>query len=109
MLNEKNNLNKNYIDNESAEALSPEMKKIWNEMFECRNELETILRSKDLLIGRGYGSATCDVPLAAYILAKASESSDAYTYNFKGDASIDTEIIEAVENTKIETLWSELT
>lgn len=108
MLNEKINLNKNYIDNESAEALSPEMKKIWNEMFECRNELETILRSKDLLIGRGYGSATCDVPLAAYILAKASESSDAYTYNFKGDASIDTEIIEAVENTKIEYLWSEL-
>lgn len=108
MLNERINLNKNYIDNEVAETLSPELKKVWDEMHECRSELETILKSKDLLIGRGYGSATYDVPLAAYMLGKASESSDPYTYNFKDDVSIDAEIIEVVSNTKIESLWSEL-
>lgn len=108
MLNERINLNKNYIDNEVAESLSPELKKVWDEMYECRSELETILKSKDLLIGRGDGSATYDVPLAAYMLIKASESSDPYTYNFKDDVSIDAEIIEVVSNTKIESLWSEL-
>lgn len=108
MLNERINLNKNYIDNEVAESLSPELKKVWDEMYECRSELETILKSKNLLIGREYGSATYDVPLAAYMLSKASESSDPYTYNFKDDVSIDAEIIEVVSNTNIESLWSEL-
>ena len=46
LLNEINEVKGNFIDNETANQLTPELKAVWDEIFVCKNEIELILRSK---------------------------------------------------------------
>ena len=45
MLNEINEVKCNFIDNETANQLTPDLKAVWDEIFVCKDEIELILRS----------------------------------------------------------------
>ena len=42
LLNEINEVKGNFIDNETANQLTPELKAVWDEIFVCKNEIELI-------------------------------------------------------------------
>lgn len=54
MLNEINEVKGNFIDNETANQLTPELKAVWDEIFVCKDEIELILRSKTSMAGKGF-------------------------------------------------------
>ena len=97
-----------YIDNELAEQLSPDLKKIWDEMFVCRNEIETILQSKASMAGKGFFGLVGDVSVAAYILAKACEYSDPSKYYFEVDENLDEDIKNLAKASNLVAHWDEL-
>lgn len=56
LLNEINEVKGNFIDNETANQLTPELKAVWDEIFVCKNEIELILRSKTSMAGKDFWS-----------------------------------------------------
>lgn len=108
MFKEMNESKGYYIDNELAEQLSPDLKKVWDEMFVCRNEIEAILQSKASMAGKGYFGLVGDVPVAAYILARASEYNDPSKYDFEVDESLDEDIKNLAEVSNLAAHWDEL-
>lgn len=67
LLNEINEVKGNFIDNETANQLTPELKAVWDEIFVCKNEIELILRSKTSMAGKGFFGVFGDVTVAAYL------------------------------------------
>ena len=65
LLNEINEVKGNFIDNETANQLTPELKAVWDEIFVCKNEIELILRSKASMTGKGFFGVIGDVTVAA--------------------------------------------
>lgn len=110
LLNEIKSLNGNYIDNENVMELSPELKAIWDEMFICKNEIETILRKKNSVAGKGFWGFNADLPVTAYLLAKSFELSfeDRVVFGNITRVESDLDIISLAERNNIETVWMEL-
>ena len=108
MLNEINEVKGNFIDNETANQLTPELKAVWDEIFVCKNEIELILRSKTSMAGKGFFGVFGDVTVAAYLLAKSFDCSAHATYSFEEDARIDADIKKVAEDFYISENWKEL-
>ena len=108
MLNEINEVKGNFIDNETANQLTPELKAVWDEIFVCKNEIELILRSKTSMAGKGFFGVFGDVTVAAYLLAKSFDCSAHATYSFEEDARIDVDIKKVAEDFYISENWKEL-
>ena len=83
LLNEINEVKGNFIDNETANQLTPELKAVWDEIFVCKNEIELILRSKASMTGKGFFGVIGDVTVAAYLLAKSFDCNVHATYSFE--------------------------
>lgn len=99
-----------YLDNENVQKLTPEQRAIWNEMHICREQIECILRSKPSMLGRGFWGVEGDVPVAAYLLAKACEYNDPFSVPFSAFAKdgVDQDIITLAENSHVPECWGEL-
>lgn len=108
MLNEINEIKGNFIDNETADQLTPELKAVLDEIFVCKNEIELILRSKTSMAGKGFFGVFGDVTVAAYLLAKSFDCSAHATYSFEEDARIDADIKKVAEDFYISENWKEL-
>ena len=108
LLNEINEVKGNFIDNETANQLTPELKAVWDEIFVCKNEIELILRSKTSMAGKGFFGVFGDVTVAAYLLAKSFDCSAHATYSFEEDARIDADIKKVAEDFYISENWKEL-
>lgn len=108
MLNEINEVKGNFIDNETANQLTPELKAVWDEIFVCKNEIELILRSKASMTGKGFFGVIGDVTVAAYLLAKSFDCNVHATYSFEEDESIDADIKKVAEDFYISENWNEL-
>lgn len=108
LLNEINEVKGNFIDNETANQLTPELKAVWDEIFVCKNEIELILRSKTSMAGKGFFGVFGDVTVAAYLLAKSFDCSAHATYSFEEDARIDSDIKKVAEDFYISENWKEL-
>lgn len=103
------NIIENFIDNETAQNLSPEMKEVWNEVFVCHSKIMTIVSMVDTRRNR---DATADiaVQLAAYLLAKASTFNDpmSVTFDALGDAGVTVNVIDAAKRHNIDKVWDKL-
>lgn len=108
LLNEINEVKGNFIDNETANQLTPELKAVWDEIFVCKNEIELILRSKASMTGKGFFGVIGDVTVAAYLLAKSFDCNVHATYSFEEDESIDADIKKVAEDFYISENWNEL-
>ena len=108
MLNEINEVKGNFIDNETANQLTPELKAVWDEIFVCKNEIELILRSKASMTVKGFFGVVGDVTVAAYLLAKSFDCSTHATYSFEEDERIDADIKKVAEDFNISENWKEL-
>lgn len=108
MLNEINEVKGNFIDNETANQLTPELKAVWDEIFVCKNEIELILRSKASMTVKGFFGVVGDVTVAAYLLAKSFDCSTHATYSFEEDERIDADIKKVAEDFYISENWKEL-
>ena len=108
LLNEINEVKGNFIDNETANQLTPELKAVWDEIFVCKNEIELILRSKTSMAGKGFFGVFGDVTVAAYLLAKSFDCSAHAAYSFEEDARIDADIKKVAEDFYISENWKEL-
>ena len=108
LLNEINEVKGNFIDNETANQLTPELKAVWDEIFVCKNEIELILRSKTSMAGKGFFGVFGDVTVAAYLLAKSFDCSAHAAYSFEEDARIDADIKKVAEDFYISENWNEL-
>lgn len=108
VLDINNELKNKYIDDSIASQFSPELKEVWDKIFECRAEIESILRSKTSIMGKGFWKNEGDILIAAYVLARACESGEANLYSFKTDFSLDKDVLELIKETNIEKYWDEL-
>lgn len=108
LLNEINEVKGNFIDNETANQLTPELKAVWDEIFVCKNEIELILRSKASMTVKGFFGVVGDVTVAAYLLAKSFDCSTHATYSFEEDERIDADIKKVAEDFYISENWKEL-
>ena len=108
MLNEKKDRNR--VDNDVAENLSPKLKAVWNEMFECREEMEDILNQRPLFIAKGFYDQDVYVPIASYLLAKACENNDPFSLSFSDlpTLGVDEDIYAEAVNGHLNEIWSDL-
>ena len=100
--------NKNNFDNENVKNLPEKYKKIWEEVQECREEIEYILRSMPTVINKDSWDKDMDFVVAAYLLARAGEFNDPFSYKPSGDKDLDKDILAAYEATEINKYWDEL-
>lgn len=99
-----------YIDNDTAKQLSPEYKKIWDEMFVCLGEIENIFCAK-------YSFDKTDLAnrekVAAYLLFKISSYNNPFSIKFNDlehiDIDIDLDIFHLAEKYNLDEFWTELT
>lgn len=96
------NGNGGYIDNTTAQSLSPEMKAVWDEMFTCRFEIANALKIN------GYPHED-SVVVGAYLLAKAAEQTDPSEVSL-GElmADLDSDIQSLAIEYRIDQVWDPL-
>lgn len=103
------NFIENYIDNENAQNLSPEMKKVWDEMFVCHERIRAIVSTVDT---RRSWDTTADiaVPVAAYLLAKASEYIDPVSVTFDAleSSCVVANVMNVARHHNLDKVWDEL-
>lgn len=98
-----------YMDNETVDQLSPELKELWNKVFICRSRIENILRSKAAMVGKVYWGFNADASISAYLLAKASEFANPFSVEFEYALTIvDGTISDAAQKYEIGNSWKEL-
>jgi len=83
-----------YEDNAVVKELGDDKKKIWNESFECRDEIQTILRKKPSLVNQGLNGFDIDIAFSAYLLSKVCD------YDKPCDVSFNTVIASVFEEAK---------
>ena len=86
-----------------------ELKKLRDETIECRNQIESILKSNPSIAGKGVWDIDADTPAAAFLLSLVSEESESDKKDYKKIITeIDQEIADVALKTRIEDLWPEL-
>ena len=99
-----------YVDNDLAKQLNPEQQKLWNEIFECRGEIQNILMKTPRMINASMIPEDADITTAAFLLAKACEYNAPLLVNWRHiikDVD-DKDILALIEKCKIEDSWKEL-
>lgn len=100
---------KYFYDSENVQKFSPELKKLWNRMFECREEIELILRSRPSFAGKGYWGFAADVPVAAYLIATSKEYNDLCGTDYKKVLKhVSQNLAKVASSNEIEASWDDL-
>lgn len=103
-------LHKPYIDNETAQNLSPELRKIWAETNECRTEMAEILLKTIQSPKRGIHIYGTYLTVISYLLAKASKYNNPFNISlddFLKDG-IDKDILSVAYEIPIGDVWESL-
>lgn len=104
-----NNITNGYYDSENISKFTEGEKRLWNRMFECREKIECILRSKPMLMGKGYSKNALAVPLAAYILYEISSYNNPFmSYDDAIETIDDVLLKEQAKECSISDFWNEL-
>ena len=101
--------NNGYEDNDLARNLDPAHKKIWDEMFVCLDEIQTIVGRTPILTGNPL-HYFFDANVAAYLLTKAFDYDDPSSVPFDvlDRSDIDPAIMNFARKARIDENWNQL-